>query len=300
MKSLKEKLEDLAFRLYRIAGRTLIKYSGNPRPATPPFVTGDGFRSMADHVYDKLEKGMNPLAVKDRDVVFVGDSLIKEYLANVHPRINCKYVLVTHNGDAPVDAAVLALTKNKIYKWYGINVTVADPLVVPIPLGIENKHYYLCGIPGIFKWVNKMRYPKRDRIFYGFTVSTNPAERQPALDAMKRNPLAETLTAWRGFNAYLHVLATYKFVVSPPGSSVEGHRTWDALYIGIVPIVKSSVTTDYFEHIGVPLWNVKDWRELDGLGEQDLAHKFDAVRAAGKSDTLLFSYWEDKIRNTRE
>ncbi len=199
-----------------------------------------------------------------------------------------------------MDEDALELAGDKVIKWYGINVTVRNPTVIPIPLGIENKHFYVCGIPAVFKSVIRRNYPKKDRIFYGFTVSTNLAERQPALDAMRRNPLAETVQAWRGFGPYLHLLATHKFVASPPGSSVEGHRTWDAFYIGIVPIVKSSPTIDYFERLGMPLWAIRDWKELDGLTESTLAEKFDDIMAHGKKDVLFMDYWTDKIRNLRD
>lgn len=281
-------------------GRTLIRHSSNPRPSTLPYVTGDGFRNFADHIYDKASRTINPKEIKDRDVVFVGDSLIRDFLAEIHPLIQARYILVTHNGDAPVDAEGLALAGDKVLRWYGTNVTVDDPRVVPIPIGIENKHWYLCGIPSVFKSVIRKRYPKRDRIFYGFTVSTNQTERQPALDAMKRNPLAETLRTWRGFGPYLHLLATYKFVASPPGSSVEGHRTWEALYIGMVPIVKSSITIDYFERISLPIWSVKDWGSFDGMTEQSLAEKFDSIMATSNKTALYLDYWTDKIRNIRD
>src|SRR6185503_11421758 len=98
------------------------------------------------------------------------------------------------------------------------------------------------GIPAIFNSVEQKNILKKPRIFYAFTTANNKIEREPALNALRRNIFSETITKWLNFYDYLHLLATYKFVASPPGSCVEGHRTWDALYIGVVPIVKSSRT----------------------------------------------------------
>ncbi len=296
---MKQVLFDLIFRIYRIAGRIFIKYSLNPRPSSYPYVTGDGFRNFADHVYDNL-KTFNPEDVKEKEVVFVGDSKIKKFLAEIQPHIKHPYILITHNGDAVVDQEVLDLSDNKILKWYGINVLVSNPKVVPIPLGIENKHYYVLGITPIFDRVIKKNLPKINRIFYGFTVVNNVIERQAAMDVLKINSLADTYRKWMNFFQYLPFLATYKFVASPPGSCIEGHRTWDALYLGVVPIVKSSVTIDYFEKLGIPLWSVKDWHELDNLSEKDLADKFESIKKNGNSATIYMDYWCDKIRNIKD
>lgn len=295
-----ERLSNLLFRAYRIIGRILIKYSSNPRPSSYPYITGDGFRNFADHIYDDICKDFNQDNVKDKDVVFVGDNRIKSFLTEIHPKIKHSYVLVTHNGDEVIDQEAFKLADDTILKWYGINVLISNPKVIPIPLGIENKHYYVLGITSIFNKVIKKGSFKKNRIFYGFTVINNISERQPALDVLKTNSLAETFSRWFNFYDYLHLLSTYKFVASPPGSCVEGHRTWDALYIGVVPIVKSSVTIDYFERIGLPLWSVKDWHELDNLSEKDLKNKFESIKKSSNQSPLYMDYWIDKIRNVKD
>lgn len=295
-----QKIFDRLYCIYRVAGRILIKYSSNPRPSSYPYVTGDGFRNFADHIYDNICTVFAPEKVKEKDVIFVGDSTIKKFLTEIHPKIKSSYILVTHNGDAMVDQEVFSLIDGKILKWYGINILVSYPKVVPIPLGIENKHYYVLGIPTIFKKVVRKNFQKKNRIFYSFTVANNASERQSALDVLKNSSLSETFKKWLNFYDYLHLLAMYKFVASPPGSCVEGHRTWDALYIGVVPIVKSSVTIDYFEKIGVPLWSVKDWHELDNLSEKDLENKFETIKRSSNHAPLYMDYWTDKIRNMKD
>ena len=102
------------------------------------------------------------------------------------------------------------------------------------------------------------------------------------------------------FKKYLDLLVTYKFVASPPGSSIEGHRTWDALYLGLVPIVKKSITTDYFKSLGLPLWVVADWRELEVADENFLAKKFEGLRNNFDEKTIFMDYWTDKILNRQD
>ncbi len=293
-----DSIYETLFRIYRIIGRILIQYSSNPRPSSYPYITGDGFRNIADHIYDKAHMVIQPHRVKERDVVFVGDENIKNFLRDIHPKIKERYILITHNGDEFINEEVLKYVDEKIIKWYGINVGVKHPKVTPLPLGIANKHFYVTGIPWIFTRVAKKNYPKQNKIFYGFTTWTNILERQSAFDVLVKHPLAETVKKWVNFNSYLNLLATYKFVVSPPGSSVEGHRTWEALYIGIVPIVKSSITIDYFESLGMPLWVVHDWKELESVDEKILETKFREIMHNVNRPPLFMDYWIDKIRNT--
>ena len=177
-------LYEKCYRLYRVAGRTLIKYSGNPRPASFPYISGDGFRTIGDHIYDSTRPNFAPEKVKEKEIVFVGDNMIKKFLREIHPRISVRYILVTHNGDERVDEEVAALldldVDNKIIKCYSYNVTVSHPKIVPIPLGIENKHFYVQGIPFFLKSAARKAaaHPelKKDRIFYRFTLSANADE----------------------------------------------------------------------------------------------------------------------------
>lgn len=295
--SFREKIEDIGFRLYRIIGRLLIKHSRNPRPSSAPYITGDGLRTIAHHIYDATVSKINPQEIKSGDIVFVGDSRIEEFLTKIHPEISDSYVLVTHNGDSKVTKELFEKAQDKIIRWYGINVEYDNERLTPIPLGIENKHYYVCGIPAVFNLVRKRKSHKLDKIFYAFTVSTNPTERGAALEVIKNHPHGQTLTTWRGFFPYLLRLNDYKFVLSPPGSCEEGHRTWDTMYIGGVPIVKSSITTRYFKKIGVPLYVIDDWNDLKKLAALTIPMVFEEVLSTSNPDTLTLEFWIKKIRN---
>ncbi len=289
--------EDFFFRVYRIIGRWRIAHSNDPRPASFPFISGDGFRSLAKHVFDNTTHSFDATKVTQGEIIFVGNGRIQEFLTTIHPHIASPYVLITHNGDAQVDKTLFELAESKVIKWYGINITYRHPKLIPIPLGIENKYLYVCGIPDVFKSVIRQNRRKQDKIFYGFTVSTNPSERQIALDIISKHPQAETIAVWRGFLPYLKLLSTYKMVLSPPGSSTEGHRTWDTLYIGGVPIVKSSITIDYFKSLGVPLLVVTDWQQLDTLDAKVISDTYETTWNTSNKETLYFDYWKEKILN---
>lgn len=290
-----KKVNNNIYRLARILGRILIKYSSNPRPTSYPYVTGDGFRCLADYIFDDFSSDFSPRKVKKGDIVFVGDSRIKEFLGTLHKEIKNPYILISHNGDENIDDNATRLIDDKIIRWFGINVIVKHSKVVPLPLGIENKHWFVNGIPWIFNRVRKNDFIKKDKIFYAFTVGSNKIARQPAMDALQKCSTAETITSWATFYPYLKLLAGYKFTASPTGSSIEGHRTWDALCIKTIPIVTRSVTTEHFASLNIPIWIIDNWSELIGLTENDLAKKYDEMIAKADWSKIYMDYWRNEI-----
>src|SRR5574340_1304950 len=105
----------------RVIRRSLIRYSKNPRPASYPYITGDGFRQMADHIYDNSSNNFDPALVKENDIVFIGDSNIKKFLRSFHSQIKNRYIAISHNGDEQIDEETVNFFDEKIIKWYGIN-----------------------------------------------------------------------------------------------------------------------------------------------------------------------------------
>jgi hypothetical protein len=295
-----EKILATLHKIYRITMRTFIKYSSNPRPTSYPYITGDGFRALAQHTYDDFDENIKADTIKNRDIVFIGNSRIKKFLQEIHPHIKNQYIIISNNGDENIDEEIISMIDDKIIKWYGINLMIKNQKVVPIPVGIENKFYYLSGIPSIIKRVSKNKHPKINKIFYKFTVSTNVKERTPALLALQKNKYAETTPQWLNSPNYLKKVSGYKFVASPVGSSMAGHRTWEAMYIGVIPIVKSSISKDYFEKIKMPMWVIKDWEDLDSINENILQEKYNNIMSNSDFKTIYMDYWIDKIKNIKD
>ncbi len=64
-----DKIYNFFYRVYRILGRTIICYSFNSRPSSPPYFTGDGLRNFADFIYDSNVKNVVPEKIKERDII---------------------------------------------------------------------------------------------------------------------------------------------------------------------------------------------------------------------------------------
>ena len=91
------------------------------------------------------------------------------------------------------------------------------------------------------------------------------------------------------------MMSQYKFVLSPPGAGMDCHRTWEALYIGCIPIVITSKIDELYE--GLPIVVVKDWNEIT---KEFLERKYHEIMKNKKEnkynmEKLELKYWTDKL-----
>ena len=95
---------------------------------------------------------------------------------------------------------------------------------------------------------------------------------------------------------YYHLINKYKFILSPPGAGPDCHRTWEALYIGCIPIVISSSINELYEDL--PILVINDWNEIN---KEFLEQKYIEIRGKKERgeynmDKLYLQYWLDKTQ----
>lgn len=89
----------------------------------------------------------------------------------------------------------------------------------------------------------------------------------------------------------------YKFILSPRGTGMDCHRTWEALMIGLIPIVQSSMIDELYEDL--PVIVVGDWKELN----MDLLNKeYEKIIEKKKNNQynynkLHIEYWIHKFEH---
>jgi hypothetical protein len=265
------------------------------RPASDPFISGDGLRKLASHLYDETKRTIDPAQIRAGDVVFVSTDYARQYFRDIDPQTKAPYVLVTHNSDLPADESLVNLAGDNVAAWFAQNNSYSHPRVTPIPIGLENLHHYHAGIPRRFEAIGNSMAGRKNRILVAFAIGTNALERQPAFESAVHAPYADCLQVWLDQDAYAETLAGYKFVLSPPGNGLDAHRTWEAMYLGVVPIVKESVAMRYFAALGLPLWVVTSWDELRSMDEGDLEKKYEELAQGFRCPALYMDYWRDQV-----
>jgi len=126
-------------------------------------------------------------------------------------------------------------------------------------------------------------------ICVNFRLRTNYSERLSVLKTISRSRLAKFF--WFKTPKEIHnIYRKSLFVISPPGNGFDCHRTWEALYLGAVPIVlKSKIDTDLIKDL--PIWVVDDYSEVHDYSEAKLQDLYIKLWNNADLKKIRTSYW---------
>lgn len=283
------------------------------RPTSEPYISGDTFRGMCDFALDRDYNLTNslqtsqtlffdPLKVKKGDLIFVDIWSLDEFFSYYHPRITEKYILVSHNHDYGVPGKFKKyLNDDKLYVWFSQNVEEVHEKLIPIPIGLSNMHWNfdhsknnICKLSLIQAKIGKFSERPPKLLYINFCINTNLDARFSVLDLFikKGYVLSEPVP----YKIFLSDMAKHKFTLSPKGNGLDCHRTWEALYVGSIPIVKKSAMDPVFDLL--PVLILDDW---DVINDDFLFLKYEEIKKKPfLKEKLYFKYWKKLILDAKE
>lgn len=274
-------------------------------------------KSSDRHIDSELLDG-----VKDYDIVHICSWLtITRFVREFVPKLTKKVVIVTNDSDfdAPIfekpvgpgdDIAkeeILAFLESDLcVHWFTQNCTLTHPKVSPIPIGMD--YHTMAGQhPPVEQEqaLNQIRnnsppLEKRHLLCYGnyqFGMN-NKYYTQERIDCLEQVP--KELCYYEP-----HYTTRYQcwfnqsqccFVLSPAGGGMDCHRTWEALLLGCIPILRrlNPAFDKLFDDL--PVLMVDKWSDID---EELLKKTIIEFRTRQfNMDKLKLQYWVDKF-NTR-
>ncbi len=237
------------------------------------YLTGNALASMCRHSLNYGRLKTNPGGRENW--WFVKVDFVERFFERLAP--DTPFVLVTHNGDRPIDASCLGfLDHPELLVWFSSNVALTHQKLVPVPIGLANS-IWPHGDTAIFDRVIAAGQPKSQLVDVSFSIGSNPAERTRCLDG-----IGLSASARLPFPQYLERLSMSYFCVSPAGNGLDCHRTWEALVVGAVPIVISSCLTE--ELSDLPWIVLDDWSQFSAL---DLSPRLYASILGSRPPVLL-------------
>jgi hypothetical protein len=280
-------------KLQRYFVREFSRYA-NRRPTSAPYLSGDAFRNIATHVF---ESSIDPKAKKNNfksgDIIFCETHLLEKFQQHVLPHINKKFVLISHNSDMNITGGLCELLCSQYLEhWFAQNNLLKHHKVSTIPIGLENAWMSTNGLVSAYDFLRNMNVEKISRILYGFNVQTNISERTIALRELMQSSVSDKINV--DAQQYRKILNRYMFVASPQGNGIDCHRTWEALYLNVVPIVKKH---DFYNTLSdFPGLILNEWSDISKFTERDLDLIFkEKIEKIKNSEMIWFGYWQNKI-----
>jgi hypothetical protein len=269
------------------------------RPTSHPFISGDGFRALAQHIFDEISD-FDPRNVEENDIIFVRNDFLKDFFTTKHPKIKNKYILISTNDDTNISSEYEKYIDDKIIHWFTSALLFKNDKVTPIPLGVTNYHYNYLGrgkVSALYKSTNEPK-SKINKMCYGFAAASTATERVQLKKLLIENNLADNIET-KNQSTYYQKMSSYKFTICPDGRAIDAHRTWEALYLRVIPIVKSSLLVKYFKSIGIPLLIVENWNQLKDFNEEFLSKKYAELEKDFENSAIHIDYWTKLVLKKR-
>ena len=175
------RLENIPFRLESELFKAWYAFSKG-RPSSRPFVSGDSFRSLADHVVEPACPSRSQVH-RDREMLFLfrlpKSSRFSESILPLYFRALCS----CHPQRRPQHRPEIfgARRRQQNPALVCPEPLFRHPKLTAVPIGLENRCLHSHGVISDFRRLAGVAPTKSNRILYGFTVENNPAERVPAV-----------------------------------------------------------------------------------------------------------------------
>ena len=253
------------FHYIRFKYRNLtFKIGHRPIRSSLPFISGDTYRLNCEVDLSSIEHFAQFVDVPQS--IFVASGQISSFLSFIVTQNLdlSKSDLFIHNGDETnTHEAITELSKH-FKTVYAVNWIGENKKIRPIPIGLENIRFLRNGFPGDFLSVEKKNHisfkERPIELLVAFSLHTNPVSRSAALQATRGIRGVKAIqTAIKPYE-YLNLVSKSKFVLSPPGNGPDCHRTWEAIYLGAIPIVHASAWP--FKDFDLPVIVLEDWENL--------------------------------------
>jgi hypothetical protein len=262
------------------------------------YISAEGFKDCCNYVYERHGQHFVPEEVRHGHAIYIRTGLLELFLQKHHAKIKEPYILVTHFSDLPFpNKALPYLDDPKILACFALNAELArHPKLIPIPIGIDVQCHHNGGI----QILNEERTiaaqtSKNIPLYLNFVSHDKVPERVFVAQLFKTKPFC-VRGQRKPFRSYLKDLAQAQFVLSPRGLGYDCYRTWEALYLGAIPIIKSSAMDSLFADLPVVI--VKDWREIS---EPFLKAQAEVIgKKQFKLEKLDMTYWRQQIEKARE
>jgi len=255
-------------------------------------------------------------------IILVAINNVAKFFEEVFPLLKEPFVLFTMNTDAsaPGQSSIFVQrngTKSLLIHWYSANCDAADEnleIFTCMPMGLAHGNNQKHVLHQLFSTIDGLTYRQGQPVFpkkieekrqglvlVSFRSSSGGVRHEPWAHMCQNRDLwkNETVLCKQDFETLEQLYEaslTFKFIISPHGMGLDCYRTWEGLFLGMIPVVKSSTIDSLYR--GLPVLIVQEWTDvtpelLHRSWEAFQHQRFDFSR-------LYVSYWQFEMSKYRE
>jgi len=267
--------------------------------------------SSSSHIEDGLLDHHTP-----GKTIYVCTEALIQFATHFFPKIKSSFVLVSGDSDKSVnqhllhEPAISAMVSNELLlSWFAQNLTVMHPKLVQMPIGLD--YHTMWERPGSWGISSISGIAQEQTLFNIFNDS--PAFNERYLNAYcnwKPVPgwgdredcyskidrsicLFESSSISR--RSTWQRQSEFMYVISPEGIGMDCHRTWEAIMLGCIPIIKRNALSSMYAEL--PVLIVEDWSDVT---PQTLSnHSVVATEQKFNFSSLFKEHWTNRFNDVK-
>ena len=262
------------------------------------FIPDSAESSLRNHGFYNTKKKYGNNIVS----IYVCSSSLENFAKDYINKIPYKFIVVTGDSDMTVHTdcyfVKTILNHPNVVHIYAQNCWGDHEKITKIPIGLDYHTLIKTNFSPVIQEEMLMRikndsvpFHQRDPLcFVNFDGYCN--DRKEAHKDIPKNLIYEMRTGtpreiiWK-------LQVRYVFVISPFGHGLDCYRTWEALMLGCIPIVRKSPISDIFDDL--PVLQINRWRDINKELLKSTIKKFKNKKF--NYDKLNLSYWISKINS---
>ena len=256
------------------------------------YVSSRGLFKSTD-IHNKVPESSNRLLDLEEfkktergSVLYVCNSAIRTFVMEVLPFITDRFVLVSGDSDNAMPFSILSqdefaafIADKRLQHWFCQNLLITHHKMTHLPIGLD--YHTISKVGEQHPWgIGRLPVDQEKELEACIEEAASPALRYPlcysnfhhaAWGIGDRGDRKEVVASVPSDIVYYDSMYTtraiawnrqsmFAFVLSPMGGGYDCHRTWEALCLGCIPIVKSSGLDPLFYDL--PVLIVKNWTDV--------------------------------------
>jgi hypothetical protein len=259
--------------------------------------------------------GYNFSTIYEGCSIYISTSCIPHFITLLH-LIPVRFILITGDSDLTVPNNVFNsknsfeefINNAKIIHWYAQNSIIKHKKMTNLPIGLD---YHTLYTNSNHNWGNQQTpivqetelkriknesspfYEREVKCYSNFHFALHSQFTNERIDAINNIPIdlvyyePEQISRKESWIKQ----SKYAFVISPRGHGLDCHRTWEALCLGCIPIVKKSEIDDLYKDL--PVLIVDDYKNITPVLLKNTIDTFKTARF--NMDKMTLKYWTDKF-----
>ena len=236
--------------------------------------------------------------------IYVCSSALPFFVTRTLQSVKRKFVLVCGDCDQDFPDQCLStpmfeylLGNGNLVHIFAQNCRITHPRVTRMPIGLDYHTIRNVQPPAdqetVLTNIADRAPPLKERkllIYTTYHFQMQYKSRQEAYNSLDKSLMYyEPIKVQRGESWQRQT--EYAFVASPRGNGEDCHRTWEALALGCIPIVKTSPIDPLYD--GLPVLIVRRWENITKEKLEETIEKFSQMEFA--LEKLTLKYWVDRI-----